>query len=84
MQKIRLGATGFDVSPLSLGTMHYGLDYMGYALASKQMEAYISAGGNLIDTAQVYNNWVPGECSRSEKVIGQFLHTSGMRDQVYL
>lgn len=84
MQKIRLGATGLDVSPLSLGTMHYGLDYMGYALAAKQMEAYISAGGNLIDTAQVYNNWVPGECSRSEKVIGQFLHASGMRDQVYL
>lgn len=84
MRKIRLGSTGLEVSPLSLGTMHYGLEGMDAAQASKQMEAYIEAGGNLIDTAQVYNNWVPGPYSRSEKVIGWFLRDAGMRERTYL
>lgn len=84
MKKIRLGETGLQVAPVCLGTMYYGLDRMDEAASCHQMERYIAAGGDFIDTAQVYNNWVPGETSRSEKVIGRFLQGSGARDQVRL
>ena len=41
-------------------------------------------GGNLIDTAHIYSNWVPGERARSERIIGDWLKSSGKRNQIVL
>jgi aryl-alcohol dehydrogenase-like predicted oxidoreductase len=61
-----LGRTGTAVSALTLGTMTFGkeTDEDG---ARDQLDAFVEAGGNLVDTADVYNAGV------SEEIIGRWL-----------
>ena len=61
-----LGRSGCAVSRLTLGTMTFGqeTDEQG---AHRQLDAFVEAGGNLIDTADVYNAGV------SEEIIGRWL-----------
>jgi aryl-alcohol dehydrogenase-like predicted oxidoreductase len=66
MKQRRLGSTGLYVSHLALGTMSWGHD-SDEDDASNQLTAFLDAGGNLIDTADVY---IDGE---SERVIGRLL-----------
>lgn len=75
-----LGRSGLIVSRLALGTMTFGPGAWGAdAQASRAMfDTYRSAGGNFIDTADVYAD---GE---SEKLVGQFLRESGTRDDMVL
>jgi aryl-alcohol dehydrogenase-like predicted oxidoreductase len=72
------GRSGLIVSPLALGTMTFGAGRWGAdePTARAIFDAYIEAGGNLIDTADVYSG---GE---SEKTLGRFLADSGMRDRL--
>lgn len=67
-----LGRSGLRVSPLSLGTMTFGMEGWGTDLAeAKNIVAhYMSLGGNFIDTANFY---AMGE---SERMIGQILQSS--------
>ena len=72
-----LGRTGVKVSPLCLGTMNFG----GRSTAEQSTEmlnAFLDAGANFIDTANVYND------GKSEQIIGQWLADSGKRDQIVL
>lgn len=73
-----LGRSGLVVSPLALGTMTFGAGRWGTdeKTARAIFDAYVNAGGNLLDTADVYSG---GE---SEKMLGQFLADSGMRDRL--
>ena len=48
------------------------------------LDAYLDAGGNFIDTAKVYSDWIPGERSRSEKLLGQWLHSRNNRSRIIL
>jgi aryl-alcohol dehydrogenase-like predicted oxidoreductase len=48
------------------------------------LDAFAEAGGTFIDTAKVYADWLPGECSISEKTIGEWLRRSGRRSQIVL
>ena len=75
-----LGRSGLIVSPLCLGTMTYGNTAWGSndEESSQIFEAYVTAGGNFIDTADVYSG------GRSEQLIGQFLAERKLRDQVVL
>jgi len=72
-----LGRSGLLVSPLSLGTMTFGVARWGMAQpeAEAVVDAYAQAGGNVIDTADVYAS---GEC---ERMIGDILATRGDRDR---
>ena len=72
------GRSGLIVSPLALGTMTFGAGRWGTdePTARAIFDAYVEAGGNLIDTADVYSG---GE---SEKMLGRFLKDSGMRDRL--
>lgn len=76
-----LGRSGLRVSPLCLGTMTFGEDW-GWgcdAATSKQIiDAYRDAGGNFIDTANVYTK------GHSEVIIGEALDTPSKRDAVVL
>jgi aryl-alcohol dehydrogenase-like predicted oxidoreductase len=66
-----LGNSGLRVSELSLGTMTFGEDWgwgTGKDEARKIYEAYRAAGGNFIDTANVYTN------GTSEEFVGEFIH----------
>ncbi len=48
------------------------------------MDSFLEHGGNFIDTAKIYSDWIPGEYSRSEKVIGEWLKMRGNRQRVIL
>jgi len=72
-----LGRTGVKVAPLALGTDNI-LNPTPEAEAKKMILRAIEAGINLIDTA---NSYMRGE---AERVIGQTLKESGLRDQVLI
>ncbi|MDP9867051.1 MULTISPECIES: aldo/keto reductase [Streptosporangium] len=47
------------------------------------LDAYAEAGGNFIDTADVYSEWVPGHSGgESETIIGEWMASRGNRDRV--
>jgi aryl-alcohol dehydrogenase-like predicted oxidoreductase len=79
-QYVLLGQTGLRVSPLALGTMTFGNEGWGADEdASRQMfRRYVEAGGNFVDTANVYAQ------GRSEELLGAFVEESGWRDQLVL
>jgi aryl-alcohol dehydrogenase-like predicted oxidoreductase len=74
-----LGNSGLRVSEISLGTMTFGEDW-GWGSAKdeskKIYDAYREAGGNFIDTANVYTN------GTSESLLGEFM--SGHRESIVL
>lgn len=75
-----LGRSGLVVSPLALGTMTFGADRWGSAEQGSRavFDAYVDAGGNVIDTADVYSG------GRSEEMVGRFIEQRGLRDQLVL
>ncbi|MEV4185966.1 aldo/keto reductase [Streptosporangium canum] len=47
------------------------------------LDAYVEAGGNFVDTADVYSEWVPGHPGgESETIIGEWMAARGNRDQI--
>ena len=76
-----LGRSGLRVSPLCLGTMTFGpieQTRCDDAESRKIFDRYLSAGGNFFDTADKYSD---GE---SEKLLGQFVKETGLRDEFVL
>lgn len=80
----RLGSSGLSVFPLALGTMQFGWtadEETSFAV----MDAFVEAGGNLIDTADIYTNWSAGNPGGvSEEMIGRWLKARGDRDAVLI
>jgi aryl-alcohol dehydrogenase-like predicted oxidoreductase len=84
MQLRTLGHTGIKVSPLMLGGNVFGWT-ADEATSFAIMDAFFAAGGNFIDTADVYSAWAPGHTGgESEIVIGKWFKRSGKRAQVVL
>jgi aryl-alcohol dehydrogenase-like predicted oxidoreductase len=75
-----LGRSGLAVSPLCLGTMTFGTPRWGSSDEGSQaiFNAYVNAGGNFIDTADVYAG------GRSEELVGQYIADRNLRDQLVL
>lgn len=76
-------------SPLSIAPLAFGGNVFGWSADEKRsfelLDAFVDAGGNLIDTADVYPAWVPGNHGgESETIIGKWLKTSGKRGQVVI
>lgn len=82
-KRIQIPDTDLALSPIGLGTAAAGLSWDG-ADADRIFDAYVDLGGNVIDSARVYSDWVPPEIGRSERVIGDWLRRSGKRDRVVL
>lgn len=76
-------STDLKVSGICLGTVKYGTD-MAEGDAWEQMDSFLELGGNFLDTAHVYGDWVPGERARSEQVIGRWLKSRGKRSRVVI
>lgn len=80
----RLGRTGLKVSEICLGTMQWGWT-ADEATSIRVMDAFVEAGGNFIDTADVYSFWAkdnPGGVS--EQIIGRWMQQRANRDQIVL
>ncbi|TGE06516.1 aldo/keto reductase [Hymenobacter fodinae] len=75
-----LGQSGLIVSPLALGTMTFGTPRWGSADAVSQQlfDVYVDAGGNFLDTADVYAG------GRSEELVGEYIAKRHLRDHVVL
>src|SRR5271167_3239816 len=84
MAKRKLGNTGFEIEPLVLGGNVFGWtadEPTSFAL----LDAFVAAGFNMIDTADVYSCWVPGnKGGESETIIGKWLKRRGKRDDVII
>ena len=79
MHTVPLPNTDLRVSRLCLGLADIGVRYTaaeGFAL----LDAFREAGGNFVDTARVYSDWVPGESHRSERILGDYLAGCGERE----
>ena len=79
-----LGRTGLQVSNLCLGTMQFGWttdERASFAV----MDAFVEAGGNFFDTADVYSRWAPGNPGGvSEQIVGRWLKDRGNRDRLII
>ena len=73
-----LGRSGLIVSPLALGTMTFGTPRWGSPddVSEAIFHSYVDAGGNLIDTADVYAK------GRSEELIGSYIADRSLRDKL--
>lgn len=83
MKNIAIPNTDLSISPFGLGTVDAGLLWDG-ADADRVFETFLDLGGNLVDSAHVYSDWVKPEVARSERVIGDWLERSGKRDKIVL
>ena len=77
-----LGRTGLKVAALCLGGNTFGWT-TDQKTSEAVLDAYCEAGGNFIDTADVYARWVPGNTGgESETVMGRWFKTRGKRHDV--
>lgn len=85
MEYRRLGRTGLKVSELCLGTMTF-LWTSDEQTSFDVLSAFKDAGGNFLDTADIYSRWHPGNTGgTAELVIGKWLkHTKTPRDKVII
>jgi len=69
----KLGRTDIEIYPLVLGTNTFGWN-TGEAEAHAVLDAFTAAGGNLVDTADSYSAWAPGNSGgESETVLGTWI-----------
>lgn len=79
-----LGRSGIEVGPLALGGNVFGWT-IDEAASFRVLDAFVASGLSLIDTADVYSVWAPGnKGGESESVIGNWLRRSGTRGQVVI
>ena len=84
MQQRPLGRSGLSTAPLVFGGNVFGWT-ADESTSFRLLDAFVGAGFNLIDTADVYSRWVPGHAGgESETIIGRWLKKSGKRNRVLI
>lgn len=81
----KMGRTGVKVSELCLGTMQFGWT-TDEETSHRVMDAFWEAGGNFIDTADIYTSWA-GDISyggKSEEIIGRWIKARKNRRECIL
>ncbi len=73
--------TKLEVSPISLGTVGFG-NTINRQDAFGLLDYFVERGGNLLDTAHVYSNWLAGEKHMSEKTIGLWMKSCQNRQKI--
>lgn len=85
MNKISLGNEGeLEVSAMCLGTDHFGTR-VDDATAFDLLDRYVAAGGNFLDTANIYAMWLEGgKGGDSETLLGKWMKERNNRDQLVI
>jgi aryl-alcohol dehydrogenase-like predicted oxidoreductase len=84
MQLRQLGRSALSIAPLAFGGNVFGWS-VDEQRSFELLDAFVDAGLNLIDTADVYSAWAPGNRGgESETIIGKWLKRSGKRDRVVI
>ena len=81
-QKRKLGNSGIEVLPLCLGGNVFGWT-ADESTSFKILDAFVEAGFDFVDSADVYSKWVPGnQGGESESIIGKWMKERGNREKV--
>jgi aryl-alcohol dehydrogenase-like predicted oxidoreductase len=83
MKRITLPHTDLTVSQLSLGSATLG-SAISRADTFKLFDSFIDHGGNFLDTARVYADWLPNGANASESTIGVWQRERGNRDKILI
>jgi aryl-alcohol dehydrogenase-like predicted oxidoreductase len=75
--------TNLNASVLCLGTAEFGSS-IDEATAEEILETYLDAGGNVLDTAEIYAAWLPNGEHQSEIFLGNWLRKNKNRDQLII
>ena len=84
MKNRKLGATGFEIRPLALGTNVFGWT-IDQQQSFKILDSFSGSGFKLVDTADIYSRWGAGnKGGESETIIGNWLKKTGKRNDIVL
>jgi aryl-alcohol dehydrogenase-like predicted oxidoreductase len=84
MKKNRIGQSELEVAPLAFGGNVFGWT-ADEKMSFRLLDEFVDAGFDLIDTADIYSRWHPGnEGGESEIIIGRWLKSTGKRDAVVI
>jgi len=79
MKRRRLGNSGLEIAPLAFGGNVFGWT-IDERTSFELLDAFVGAGFNLVDTADAYSAWAPGNTGgESETIIGAWLARGGRR-----
>ena len=82
MDRRLLGRSQLAVAPLCFGGNVFGWT-ADEATSFALLDAFVDAGFNFVDTADVYSRWVPGhEGGESEAIIGKWIRSRGARERI--
>lgn len=83
MKPLALPGTGLSASPLCLGGVPFG-NTITEAESFALLDRFVALGGNFLDTARIYSDWVPGELRRSERILGDWIAARRNRARLVL
>jgi aryl-alcohol dehydrogenase-like predicted oxidoreductase len=83
MNYITLSNTDLHISRLCFGTAQLGAS-LAEPDGMRQLDLFFENGGNFIDTAHIYSDWVPGEKARSERIIGTWMKMRKNRERIII
>lgn len=80
----KLGRSGLHLFPIGLGSMQFGWT-ADEQTSQGIMDAYYEAGGNFIDTADIYTTWTDGNPGGvSEEMVGRWVKARGNRNDIVI
>jgi aryl-alcohol dehydrogenase-like predicted oxidoreductase len=84
MELRKLGQSSLEVPPITFGCNVFGWT-ADEAMSFKLLDAWLDAGFNFLDTADVYSRWHPGNSGgESEIIIGKWMKSRGNRNKIIL
>ncbi|HUI29548.1 MAG TPA: aldo/keto reductase [Candidatus Acidoferrales bacterium] len=84
MERRQLGRSSLSIAPLAFGGNVFGWT-VDETTAFRLLDAFVARGFNLIDTADSYSRWAPGnKGGESEKIIGNWMRQRRNRDEVMI
>jgi aryl-alcohol dehydrogenase-like predicted oxidoreductase len=84
MKKRKLGNSGLELAPLALGGNVFGWT-IDEPASFQVLDAFVSAGFNFVDTADMYSTWKPGnKGGESETILGNWMKKRGNRKKVLI
>ena len=81
MHYVQIKGTELSVSAICLGTALFGRS-INEKDSFRLMDEFVALGGSVLDTANVYADWLPGEKGSSERTIGKWLKLHGNRQDI--
>lgn len=84
MKYLNIPKTDLQVSGVCYGQMKLGIGNFPEENVDSQLNLFLDLGGNFIDTARTYSDWVPGEIHRSERILGDYFRRNKNRDKLVI